>query len=151
MTSIYTYEEFSTARKAGKTCDNDKRMLRTYLSQEIVSYAKKLANENKTYRYLVTFTLKEDGQDEDKIEAYIIKQLHRDPLKIIEAHLAKEYTKNGRAHWHCPIATKKPLKKDRFHHYIKLYGSIDISKTKAQNLLEGINYINKDAVSKKII
>lgn len=100
---------------------------------------------------MLTFTLKKDDEDEDKVEAYIKKQLHRKPLQIVEAHIVKEYTKKGRAHWHTPLTTLTPLKKDRFHYYEKQYGFVEINKTKAQNLEEGLNYINKDNQSVKII
>lgn len=149
--SIYTYDEFQKALKEGATCTTDDKLLHTFCSKDFLLYFKRRNNEGKTYRYLITFTLKNDTFEEDEVEKYIIKQLKRKPLQIIGAHINKEYTKKGRAHWHASIESIKSLKKDRFHYYIKKYGNIDISKTKAQNLEEGINYISKDSISKKII
>lgn len=149
--NIYSYAQFLEARKQGKTTDNDGTMLRTYLSERIVQYAQQLARENKKYRYLITFTLKEDGMNEEEVQAYIEKQMLREPLKIEEFHISKEYTKSGRAHFHCAVQTAKPLKKDRFHYYQKKYGFVDISRTKAQTLDEALNYINKDSESKQVL
>lgn len=108
----------------------------------------KLANI-KYYHYLVTFTLKPTipKSQWDSIEDYIKNQFKREPLKIHEAHITREYTKKLVAHWHVSVTTTKPLKKDRFNYYIQQYGNIDISKSKAQNLEEGLNYINKCSTS----
>lgn len=150
--SIYTYEQLNEAIKNGSNCDNDIKYKNTMLSPEMLQYFKRRARENRRYNYLITFTLKPEVTDEDEVEAYIIKQLHRTPLQIIEAHLSKEYTKAGRAHWHVPVTTTTPLKKDRFNYYIKKYGNIDISKNKStNNLEESLNYINKETQSRQII
>lgn len=105
------------------------------------------------YRYMLTFTVKPDCKEkEDDIEKYIEKQItERTPLKIRQAWITKEYTKAGKPHWHCAIESEQIIKKDRFHYYIKKYGFLDISKTKAQNLEEAKNYISKDSTPKKLI
>lgn len=149
--NIYNYEEFNAAIAKGNTTDNDDMLLRTFMDRRFMDYFKLKNLEGKTHRYLVTFTLKNDDFDEDEVHKYIEKQLHRKPLKIVQAYLVKEYTKAGRAHWHSALETTKPLKKDRFQYYIKQYGLIDISKTKAQNIEEGINYTSKDSKAIKII
>ncbi len=108
--------------------------------------------EKKLYFYLVTFTLKPSvNNTDDKIGLYIRKQFEeRPPLQIIEAYMVEEKTQNNIPHWHVAVSTNKPLKKDRFNYYIKKYGNIDISKTKAQTLLESINYISKEAIPTKL-
>lgn len=98
------------------------------------------------YYYLVTFTIdpKINTSTDDQIEAYIRSQFtNRPSLCIKEAHIVKEFTKKNVAHWHVSVKTTKPLKKDRFHYYARKYGQIDISKNKAQNLNDGLNYISK--------
>lgn len=111
----------------------------------------KKSKQKKYYYYLITFTLKEDTNDEEKIHQYIKKQLQRKALKIVEAHLAKEYTKKGRPHWHASVKSEKYLAKDRFNYFVKKYGNIDISKNNSQTLEESINYINKSTTSEQIV
>lgn len=109
--------------------------------------------EKPAYFYLVTFTLKPSisSSDYDNIEAYIRKQfVDRPSLGVKEAHLVRELTKLNIPHWHVSVQTDRPLKKDRFHYYTKLYGQIDISKNKAQNLQDGLNYISKSNTPEKL-
>lgn len=108
----------------------------------------------KLYHYMITFTLRPDKvESSESAEEYIVKQFskRKDTLLISEAHYSKELTKKGVPHWHVAVQTKKPLKKDRFNYYVKLYGNIDVSKTKAQTLEEAINYISKDTLPKQIV
>lgn len=120
--------------------------MRQYFIQE--DKKKKL----KYYCYLVTFTLSpKNTTSAEIVEEYIRSQFLRAPLKVTEAHMTKELTKKGVPHWHVSVKTTLPLKKDRFNYYIQKYGAIDISKSRAQNLEEGINYINKSNISSKII
>ncbi len=159
--SIYTYDEFKEAIAKGNTTATDSVLLRTFMSKQFLLYFKQRNKElepTQLYRYMLTFTLPDTHKhDEDVVEAYIIKQLKRKPLKIVEAHLAKEYTKKKTAHWHAVIASTIPLKKDRFSYYKTLYGNMDLSRTKAQNtekgvnLTEGLNYINKETKSIQIV
>lgn len=104
------------------------------------------AKNLKLYRYLLTFTLREDVDDvkQAQVQKYIVSQSTRLPLKIQYFAYSLERTAKGRPHWHCVVATTKPLKKDRFNYYVKLYGNIDISKTKGTNSLEALEYISKD-------
>lgn len=108
----------------------------------------------KKYRYLVTFTLDPSKGPHalDEVEKYIIKQLGRKPLQIVEAHLAREGgSGNTHVHWHVALCTLKCLKVDRFNYYRKLFGGVDISKTKAQSLEEGINYISKECIPLRVV
>lgn len=111
--------------------------------------------KQKNYFYMLTFTCRDipTSEGETAIEKYIIKQLTTRPsLKILESWIVKEYgEENGRVHWHCPVKTAKCLKKDRFNYYVKKYGSIDFSKTKAQTIEEGINYISKKGTPKQLV
>ncbi len=113
------------------------------------------ANRQK-YCYLITFTLHKkfhDTYDEafiDEVTEYIIKQFQRKPLKIIEAHMVQELTKNNIPHWHVACSAEKFIAKNRFNYYAKKYGFIDISKSKCQTIDESLNYINKSGTSKDI-
>lgn len=153
--SIYTYEEFKTALEEGATCAKDDRLLRTFCSKDFLLYFKQHNKElegPKLYRYMMTFTLPDDHTfDEDTVERYIIKQCKRAPLRIVEAHYAKEHTQKGVAHWHVLVAAEIPCKKNRFDYYEEKYGIILYSKTRAKTLKHGIDYINKETVSIKII
>lgn len=98
----------------------------------------------KKYLYMITFTLKEDMEDYDEIERYIIKQGSRKALKLTQWTVKREYTKQGRAHWHVLAESTKCLKKDRFNYYISKYGFIDISRSKTGESDEILNYITKE-------
>lgn len=98
-----------------------------------------------TYKYLVTFTLKPDAvEDADKAELYIHSQADREMLKICAMSYVKELTKAGVPHFHAVIETSKPLKRNRFQYYEKLFGHVDISRTKGQTTQEALNYISKE-------
>lgn len=130
---------YSTEALALALADGFHRRLKAHL--------KKL--QKKKYYYMLTFTLRDSTQDEDEVELYIIKQSKRTALQIDEFHHVKEYTKKGVAHWHVAIVTTKPLKKDRFNYYIQKFGTLDISKNKAQNIDEMLNYMTKTNNIKK--
>lgn len=101
--------------------------------------------EKKKYYYLITFTLK-PGADPDKAEAYIRRVPERSPLQVTRCDLVKEYTKKGVAHWHMSVITTKALKKDRFSYYAQKFGTLDISKNKAQQYDEMLEYMTKDEI-----
>lgn len=125
-------------------CNTITTNMRDYLSSRDIIY----------YFYLVTFTLRPEIESSqyDEIESYIKKQFTERPsLKIKEAHIVRELTKKGVAHWHVSVKTSVPLKKDRFHYYVKKYGQIDISKNKAQNLEDGKNYISKSNIPTALV
>lgn len=125
---------------------------RYFIDPAFLHILKKLINASKQhkYNYMVTFTIdptknKIDDLLEETIEQYICNQSHRDALKITYFAYVKEYTKKGVAHWHAVITTTKPLAKNRFQFYEKLYGSVDISKTKVTTTQEALNYISKES------
>ncbi len=105
----------------------------------------------KYYYYLITFTLKENHKDYTLIENYILGQVERKALHIVEAHYTKELTKKGRPHWHVAVKSEKCIPKNRFNYYEKKYGKIDISKSVTNTIDESINYINKENQSITLI
>lgn len=125
----------------------------TYLGQHlqainsnIKQYLKDQDQKNFQYYYLVTFNLakKPDATELAKIKKYIVDQFtDRPALQITRAVLVMEYTKAGVEHFHVSCSSKKPLSKDRFNYFTKLYGFVDISKNKTKNLNDGLNYITK--------
>lgn len=121
------------------------------ITRNMRSYLKTM--DQKYHYYMVTFTLKDEMKEEyDSAESYISSQFTSRPaLSIVEAHISQEFTKKGVHHWHVAVKTKKPLCKNRFNYYQKIYGNIDISKTKCQNLQESLNYISKDIIPKQLI
>lgn len=113
------------------------------------AYSKYLSNKKQKHHiYMVTFTIKPGVKEEayDSAEDLVRATAKREALKIIRYEYVKEYTKAGIPHWHALVVTTKPLKKDRFNYYIKTFGSIDISKNKAQQTSEIVNYISKIAL-----
>lgn len=131
------------------------QVLRYGRSSLFWTMVKKFANKktHKHYYYLITFTLKGDinPADWDIIEQFISSQATRPALRIIEWHQSRELTKKGVAHWHCAVKSENIICKDRFNTYLKRYGNIDISPTKSKTLTEGLNYINKDSSSVRIV
>lgn len=106
----------------------------------------------KRYFYLLTFTLRDEAMDLiNNAEQYIIKQASRKALKFVQFYYVKEFHKSGKPHWHVSCETLKPLKKDRFNYYTKLYGHVDLSRTKAQTMDEALNYISKSSKPTKIL
>lgn len=99
----------------------------------------------KKYRYLITFTLNNPAKAVEA-EQYVRDQSKRKHLDLTRWVMAKEYTKKGVPHWHCAVEARKPIKKNRFQYYEKLYGFIDVSRTKGQNLDEALQYISKESV-----
>lgn len=94
---------------------------------------------------MLTFTLKPEAVSKAKeAEKWIIKQAERkQTLGIKNMHMVQELTEKGVPHWHVVIETSKPMKADRFHYYRKIYGFVDVSRTKAQTTQEALNYISK--------
>lgn len=112
----------------------------------------KKCTDKKKYYYMLTFTLKEDCKDDWKdAEEMVSGQVERDALKIIEWHQVKELTKQGIAHWHCAVITTKALARNRFQHYEKIYGHVDINKNKKGTITEALNYMSKIGTPKKLI
>lgn len=110
--------------------------------------------DERRYYYLLTFTLNpklEVDETEDEIEKYIITRVKRKALKIVKAHIVKEYTKKGVAHWHVATKSKRYISKDRFKYFEKKYGFIDISKNHSQNYNFMMDYITKSNIPKEII
>lgn len=103
------------------------------------------------YRYLVTFTLAPDNVSKaDEAEQYIRNQPNRSMLGIQYYAYVREQHKSGVPHWHSVVVTDRPLKRNRFQYYEKLYGKIDCSRTKGQTHQEALNYISKESVPEVI-
>lgn len=135
--------------RAGKKNRAVKLFLRNY--EDITKHAREYLDSldvplKKTYLYLVTFTLKpECVAQADQIEVYIKKQFTSRPtLQIVTAHIARELTKSGVPHWHVQVESSTPLSKDRFDYYRKIYGHVDISRTKAKTPQKTLEYISKE-------
>lgn len=112
------------------------------------SFTKYLKNTtSRRYYYMLTFTIDATkGNTEEFYSAAekIVKETaERSALQLLQFQYVKELTKKGIPHWHALVVTKKPLKKDRFNYYIKKFGNIDISKNRAQQSTEILNYISK--------
>lgn len=117
--------------------------------ENVVKDQKKL-NQQTIYTYMITFTIDPSKwpeitpEREALIEDLIRQQGLRSGLGIVKYSYVKERHANGRPHYHALIQTTKPLKKDRFNHYIARYGNVDISKSKAQGDANVINYMSKE-------
>lgn len=105
------------------------------------------SNTRKRHIYMITFTINPSkGSSEDfyeKAEELVRSTAQRSALKLVQYQYVREYTEAGVPHWHALAVATKPIKKDRFNYYQKKFGNIDISKNRAQQTDEIINYINK--------
>ncbi len=121
--------------------------------KEIVKTLNLIDHNNKKYYYLITFTIdKTKYQVLDKIiEKYIISRLQRPALQVEKAHIVKELTQQGTAHWHASVIAKKYISKSRFKYYINKYGFVDISKNHSQKYETMIKYITKSNTAKQIV
>lgn len=147
-------------------CENYYKLIMTGSSEDSVSYFLKHYNtisknmrqfyaqlDEAQYYYLVTFTLRPEAVPRaEEAEKYIKKQFkERLSLGVRESYIVRELTKLGVPHWHVSVRTSKPLKKDRFHYYEKLYGKIDISKNRHKNLEDGKNYLAKSNTPEELV
>ncbi len=132
----------------------EKRNVAHYISKLSLKQLDSLVGSSyvKRYLYLLTFTLdpkihpNPDLQKRERIFKYIGKQFYRPPLGVTKAQIVMEGDgKNLHYHWHVACETSDYLKKDRFHHYIKKYGLIDISKSSHDSFEEIVKYISKDS------
>lgn len=114
---------------------------------QLVQYLK--TKDKKIYIYMVTFTLR-NKKDYPKAKEYIYRQHLRKQLGVNSFHVVEELTKSGTPHWHVAIRTEKPLKKNRFNYYTKLYGHVDLSRTKGQTIDSVINYMSKSEVPEQL-
>lgn len=108
---------------------------------------KRMKELTESYQYMVTFTVdpkKHSNPDESKIEIYLDSQIDRPALHILKCSYVKEYTKKGMPHWHMKLNTSKPLRSDAFAQYKKVYGSVDISRSKHTNGQHTDIYMNKE-------
>lgn len=149
---IELYEEFkayATRMKHSFPITNSDHDVGKWMSERPINvsrYFKFLDDRTaKKYLYLITFTLR-DPLNSDKAEEYIRDQVNRSHLDLTRWIMAKEHTKKGVPHWHCAVEARKPIKKNRFQYYEKLYGFIDVSRTKGQTLDEALQYISKESV-----
>lgn len=137
--------------------------------RETFDYVKKWIklnrSQNKNYNYMITFTMdpkKVDINDKDKvdkIEKFIVSQMNRQGLGIINAEYVREGgdSDHKHIHWHVNIISNKFLRKRYFKTYTKNYGNIDISTSKNKFGSENSNYqsihsyISKDTVPIQIL
>lgn len=113
--------------------------------------------DKKEHIYMATFTVDPSKfptlseSEVDTIQSFIESQAQRTALKLTQFQYVKELHKSGRPHWHALLVSEKPLKKDRFNHFIKKYGHLDLAKNKAQQTTEILNYISKISEPKVLL
>lgn len=134
------------------------RFMSDHTTAELSSAADVANGVTKRHYYLFTFTIdpkkhKLCDDTYDKVQEYIIKQLKRKPLRICEAYLVREGgdEEAKHTHWHASVTSEKPISKDRFNYYNKIYGNIDISKSKLQTNDEALDYISKRYAPSKVV
>lgn len=108
---------------------------------------RKRKSKEALYKYLLTFTLRQelwaDQEQIGKAEQYIKDQINRDALGFVKFAYVQEIGKGGNPHFHVSCETTKPIKSNRFCQYEKVYGHVDVSRTKGKSSAESLNYISK--------
>ncbi len=146
-------ESWLSKSSAGERCLPTEGPITDMIISQGIEFHRKFINylkirDKKQYIYLVTFTVDPKKVPDYKtriteIEGFIQAQGLRTALHLSKYSFVREYTKKGVPHWHACVVSDKCLKKDRFQYYTKKYGSIDISKNKAQQTSEMLNYMSK--------
>lgn len=102
--------------------------------------AERIARDTqKSYQYLVTFTIdpKKHPQITETLKEKIIRLIEstseRKALQVIECSYVEELHKSGRPHWHMKLILSKALRSDAFTQFTKVYGKVDISRSKHTN------------------
>lgn len=122
--------------------------------EQLVETVKQLRRNSKVYQYMVTFTIDPSKHPiitdelEVKIIGYLESQPDRPSLQVIECSYVKELCKSGKPHFHMKICTRKALRSDAFSQYVKVYGNVDISRSKHTNGKHIDIYMNKENVPK---
>lgn len=124
------------------------------ITANIKGYLKNKDEVNKLYRYMITFTLKEkmSTSDINKAINFIKSQFNDRPaLKIKQAVMVQELTKEGVEHWHVVVSSRKSISKDRFNYFTKIYGFVKIQKNIHNNIWDGLNYIAKTSTPETLV
>lgn len=145
--------------------DNDK-FIKLIIDGELpprlfAKMVKQYEQKNRTYTYLVTFTIDPkkwelNDNNYDVIESFILKTLKRRGLNILFSSIVREGSDKDHkhTHWHCAIITSKCLKEQYFSTYISTYGNIDVAATVDQTLsiqdqiINKLNYMSKQNIPK---
>lgn len=124
----------------------------------IKQYVDEYENEDKSYTYMITFTINEKKYDvkskdlHNEIEEYIIG--FGEQRKPQRCDLVKEGTDEDHknTHWHLGLKTKKYIDFSNFlKFYRKKYGIVDVSKSWSNDYNNILIYINKSIPSQKIV
>lgn len=142
LKTLKGYDNYEYAQWWKYFCDNG----------HLNKYLRTVAQQDKIYRYLITFTLKPEAVHQaEEAEAFVREQSKRVALKWLSFTYVKELTKQGAPHFHCAVETTQALKKNRFEYYAKKFGFVDISKTRGQTIQEALTYISKEGQPIKLI
>lgn len=128
-----------------------------YFHVYMKSYVKEYENENKTYTYMITFTIdpkKHDVKDtklHDIIAEYVVGFACK--RNALRADVVKEGTDEDHkhTHWHLGLELKKYLDFFNFlKYYRKIYGKVDVSRSWSNDYNNVLIYINKSIPSEQI-
>lgn len=134
------YEEMFNAKDKHEFVNivmHDAPSLPLYVDR-MAGYSKWLKSHNKSYVYLVTFTLKKEIWDKpdqiQKARELAMNIQSRAGLNIHKCEVREEKTKNGVPHWHASVLSRDPIYSNRFKYYVQHYGNVDVSKTKSKSM-----------------
>lgn len=139
-------KQFYIIERGGNRDDLAKFMIKN--QEELFKYLKNL----KTYRYMVTFTLNpklvdvKNSQVQQVIEDYIIKQVNK---HSDTAYITREHAESN-CHWHVVLLRQRKFKYNEFNFYKRKYGNIDISLSKTESIEDGLKYISKENIPRRI-
>lgn len=101
---------------------------------------------------MLTFTINPKLADpknhevQQKIEDYIIKQVNK---HSDVAYIAREHP-DSNCHWHVVLLRQRKFKYNEFNYYKRKFGNLDISLSKTESIEDGLKYISKESVPRRI-
>lgn len=114
-------------------------------------WLKKHEKESKRYRYFLTFTLDRKKQrfsrTEDfytEVQTYVENLAFSAQFEALSWVVVREHHKDGTPHWHVSVESKRCIKKSFFRYYERIFGLINISKSRENGVEFAINYMQKE-------
>lgn len=103
---------------------------------------------NKRYRYLVTFTTKEDRREGADI--FLESQAQREALQLVRFAYTTEHA-DSNLHYHVFMVSKRPLQKSDFKHWTNTRGYVDFKPVTESTEGNVLSYIAKETPPKELV
>lgn len=107
----------------------------------------------KEYKYMLTFTMdpkkiENNQSNRDKIELYICNLMRK--AETSKCYYSKEHELTN-CHWHVILHRNKALESNYLSYYKKVFGHVDVSRSKILGDTESTKYLSKEGKIIEII